>query len=353
MPRSAAPTLVIVTPYSAAANNGNWRTAARWSRLLAPRYRAIVQAADAPVIGDARNDAVALVALHARRSRPAIAAWHAAHPDRALVVVLSGTDLYRDVPAGDADANASLADADRLIVLQEDARDFVPAAVRSKVDVVYQSARALKPWPGKGGDRLHCVLVAHLRDEKDPRTVFDAWRLLPADLPVTLNVIGAALDPVLGEAARDLAAADPRVQWLGPRPHPWTRQAIKRAHLLLCPSKMEGGANVVVEAITAGTPVIASRMSGNIGMLGRSYAGYFPVGDAPALARLLLRIVREPSLSNTLAAQCARRAPLFTPNAERSALEKAIRRAVAARTARAGTMVGPGATRIGRLDERT
>ncbi len=313
----------------------------------------IVQAAGAPVIAGACNDAVALVALHARRSRAAVAAWRAEHPDRSLIVVLTGTDLYRDIPARDADACASLADADRLIVLQEDARNFVPVALRRKVDVVYQSARALKPWSGKRTDRLDFVLVAHLRDEKDPRTVFDAWRLLPADLPVTLTVIGAPLDPALGGAARDLAAADPRVRWLGPRPHPWTRQAIKRAHLLLCPSKMEGGANVVVEAITAGTPVIASRMSGNLGMLGRGYAGYFPVGDAQALARLLTRIVREPALSKTLAAQCACRAPLFTPDAERSALEKAIGRAVAAKAARAGTMTGPGATRIGRLDERT
>ncbi len=291
--------------------------------------------------------AVALLALHARRSRAAIAAWRAAHPDRALVVVLTGTDLYRDVPAGNLDARASLSDADRLIVLQEDARNFVPAEFRRKVDVVYQSARALKPWPWKRADRLHCVLVAHLRDEKDPRTVFEAWRRLPADLRVTLTIIGAALDPALGQAARELAAADARVRWFGPRPHPWTRQAIKRAHLLLCPSKMEGGANVVVEAITAGTFVVASRMSGNLGMLGASYSGYFPVGNVAALARLLTRIVREPTLSNTLAAQCARHAPLFTPDAERRALEKAIAGALAARAADAGTMVGPAATRIG------
>ncbi len=347
MSRPATPTLVIVTPYSAAANNGNWRTAARWARLLAPHYRTIVQAADAPVTGGPRDDAIGLVALHARRSRAAIAAFRRAHPDRALVVVLTGTDLYRDVPAGDADARASLSDADRLIVLQEDARDFVPAEARHKVEVVYQSARALKPWAGKPPDRVHCVLVAHLRDEKDPRTVFDAWRLLPADLPVTLTIIGAALDPALGRAARDLVGADRRVRWAGPRPHPWTRQAIKRAHLLVCPSKMEGGANVIVEAITAGTPVVASRMSGNLGMLGPRYAGYFPVGDPAALARLLTRIVREPSLSNTLAAQCARRAPRFTPDAERSALERAIARAIAASTAGPGTMVGPAATRIG------
>ena len=99
---------------------------------------------------------------------------------------------------------------------------------------------------------------------------------LPRDVPATLSIIGAALDPALGDAARALAAerSARAVCWV-PRPHAWTRQAIKRAHLLIVPSRMEGGANVVVEAVTAGTAVIASRISGNVGMLGDDYPGYF------------------------------------------------------------------------------
>ncbi len=328
MSRPITPTLVIVTPYAAAANNGNWRTAARWARLLAPRYRTIVQAGAAAPVDRAAD---ALVALHARRSRPPIAAWRAAHPGRPLVVALTGTDLYRDVAAADADALASLAEADRLIVLQEDARAFVPAPFRAKVDVVHQSARALKPRLDKPADRLDCVFVAHLREEKDPRTVFEAWRRLPAEAPIGLAIVGAALDPALGDEARALAAADLRVRWLGAKSHAWTRQAIKRAHVLICASRMEGGANVVVEAITAGTPVVASRMSGNLGMLGADYGGYFPVGDAAALAQLLLRIERDAALSNRLAGQCARRAPLFAPEAERAALLDVLARAMAAK----------------------
>ncbi len=338
MPRPGAPTLVLVTPYLAAANNGNWRTAARWARLLAPAWRVILQGVADPVTGGRRDDAAALVALHARRARPAIAAWRAERPDRALVVALTGTDLYRDVPAGDLAACASLADADRLVVLQEAAREALPASARAKADVVFQSARTLAPWPRKRGGSLHCVLVAHLRPEKDPATAFAAWRRLPLDAPITLTIIGAPLDPALGAVARELAAADPRVHWLGPRPHAWTRQAIKRAHLLLCPSRMEGGANVVVEAVTGGTPVIASRIPGNVGMLGADYRGYFPAGDADALARLLTRTLDDPSLYTSLAAACAARAPLFAPDAERAALRSAVAHALAAAAARAGRM---------------
>jgi len=331
MPLLTAPTLLVVTPYLASANNGNWRTATRWARLLSPHYRVIVQSAEAPVTGADRDDAIAMIALHARRSRPAIATWREARPDCALVVALTGTDLYRDLPAGDADTRASIADADRLIVLQDDAPNFVAPEYRGKIDVVFQSARALAPWPRKREDRLHCMLVAHLRPEKDPETVFTAWRALSPELPIFLTIIGDALDAALGDAARALAAVDPRVRWLGALPHARTRQAIKRAHLLLCPSRMEGGANVVVEAVTARTPVIGSRMSGNVGMLGDDYGGYFPVGEAAALAALLVRVWRNPALYNALSSQCLRRSILFTPMAERAALSLSLSHALAGR----------------------
>jgi putative glycosyltransferase (TIGR04348 family) len=286
---------------------------------------------EVPVTGADRDDAIAMIALHARRSRPAIAAWSEARPDRALIVALTGTDLYKDLPGGDTDTRESIAAADRLIALQDDAPKFVPQVDRGKIDVVFQSARTLIPWPRKRKDRLDCILVAHLRPEKDPATVFAAWRTLSAEFPIYLTVIGEALDAALGDAARALAAIDPRVRWLGPLPHAKTRQAIKRAHLLLCPSRMEGGANVVVEAVTAGTPVIGSRMSGNIGMLGEDYGGYFPVGEAAQLAALLARVWCNPGLYKALSSQCLRRSVLFTPMAERAALSLSLSHVLAGR----------------------
>jgi glycosyltransferase involved in cell wall biosynthesis len=160
------------------------------------------------------------------------------------------------------------------------------------------------------------VLVAHLREEKDPATAFAAWRLLPRNVAATLTIIGAALDPALGRAARDLAATDPRVRWLGPREHSWTRQAIKRAHLLVIPSRMEGGANVVVEAITSGTAILGTRMSGNVGMLGDDYPGYFAVGASAELADLVQRAASDRAFLRKLEGRCRKRAHLFTPAAE-------------------------------------
>jgi len=326
-----APALLLVTPYAADANNGNWRTAARWSRLLAPGFRVLTRGSDEP-LRDARPDrALAMIALHARRSRAAVKAWRERTPRRPLIVVLTGTDLYRDIPDGDLDALASLDDADVLVVLQDDAVRHLPERHRPKARVVYQSANSLRPYARKAAGRLHCLMVAHLREEKDPGTACAAWRTLPRELPATLTIVGAGLDPTLGAEAAALAAADRRVRWMGARPHGWTRQAIRRAHLLLLPSRMEGGANVIVEAVTAGTPVIASRVSGNVGMLGDDHPGLFAAGDAGALARLAARACREPSFLAALTSAGERRAPRFAPDAERDALRRAVEAALAAR----------------------
>lgn len=82
-----------------------------------------------------------------------------------------------------------------------------------------------------------------------------------------------------------------------------------------------------MEAVTSGTPVLASRIDGNLGMLGADYAGYFPPGNAEALAALILRCragQAGTSLLPTLAAQCALRVPLFAPAAERAAMRQLV-----------------------------
>jgi glycosyltransferase involved in cell wall biosynthesis len=119
-------------------------------------------------------------------------------------------------------------------------------------------------------------------------------------------------------------AAVPNYRWLGGQPHEAVRRRIQRAHLLIHASRLEGGAHVVMEAVASGTPVLASHIPGNMGMLGADYAGYFPWGDAAALAALILRCQNDGQLLETLAAQCRARAPLFEPAAERSALRRLV-----------------------------
>jgi glycosyltransferase involved in cell wall biosynthesis len=82
---------------------------------------------------------------------------------------------------------------------------------------------------------------------------------------------------------------------------------IRRAQFLVCSSAMASGANVVIEAIRSGTPALASGISGNRGMLGKDYPGYFPFGDVGALASLIERCQSSPAFLDDLASHCAKR----------------------------------------------
>jgi glycosyltransferase involved in cell wall biosynthesis len=163
-------------------------------------------------------------------------------------------------------------------------------------------------------------MVGHLREEKSPATYFDAARHLAGRADILLDHVGGALTPALAAEARTLAATCPQYRWLRALPHAATRARIQAAHVLVHPSRLEGGAQVVIEAITAGTPVIASRIAGNLGLLGADYAGCFDWGDAAALARLLVQARDDATMLPTLRAQCALRAPLFAPDNERQTL---------------------------------
>lgn len=339
--------VVIVTPAWADANNGNWQTARRWARHLAGKHT--VQLTDRWPDGHRLrvsgphdtplSQAQVLLALHAGRSAASIQSWHQAHGPGGLVVVLTGTDLYRDFqpelhhdrPADPTRAQAaqaaqvvhqSLQQAGHLVVLQDQAPLDLPAPLRAKARVVFQSTtprqHLTKSDPARYG--LRALMVGHLRDEKDPATLQRAAALIRPDEGIRIDHLGAALHPRFEAQALATAQACPHYRWRGASDHEATRRRIQRAHVLVHTSRLEGGAHVIMEALCSGTPVLASRMAGNIGMLGADHPGFFDVGDAAALANLLRRFQHDPGFRQALLAHGAARAPLFSPQREAAAL---------------------------------
>jgi putative glycosyltransferase (TIGR04348 family) len=309
--------IVIVTPALADANNGNWQTARRWARLLSSAYRVRLAAAWNG------GDEDLMIALHARRSAASIRAWREQRGPAPLAVVLTGTDLYRDI-AIDADAQRSLQLADALVVLNSHGAERLPTALRPRAQTVLQSCPARRTL-AKPARHLRALMVGHLRDEKDPRTYWRAAERLSARGDLLFDQIGGALEPALGEEAARLAQCHPRYRWLGPLPHAQVRRRIQAAHVLVHASRMEGGAHVVIEALRSGTPVIASRIDGNLGLLGDDWPATFEVGDDAALATLIERARDEPAMLADLQRRAIDRAPLFSPEAERAALMRVVR----------------------------
>ena len=309
------PHIVIISPYLAKANNGNWFTASRWARFLRKQYRVTL----ALEWDGTRCDA--MIALHARRSAVSIKAFATAQAASPLIVVLTGTDLYRDIHS-DASAQHSLQLATHLVVLQAEGLKELTVSMRNKASVIYQSAPSLKPVSQKVKAKARyfdVTMIGHLRDEKDPVTFMHAAAQIESPR-VRLFHIGGALDPLLGAQAEATQNSHANYRWLGQLPHTETRQRLKRSHLMVIASVMEGGAHVIIEAVTSGVPVLASDISGNRGMLGADYAGYFPLGDSAELARLIDKAASDEAFYRLLQSQCIARAPLFAPAQESTAL---------------------------------
>lgn len=311
--------IVIITPVRSSSRSGNGTTTARWTRILrelghevqvAHRYEGA--AADL------------MIALHAWRSSDSIRNFRQHYPDRPLIVALSGTDIYDYIDRDPTPTLHSLACADRLVALQELARRRVPARFQPKVRVVYQSVPLLHPSRPRTTRTFDVAVIGHLRKVKDPFRAAKAARRLPATSRVRIVHLGAAETPQWAAAAKAEMKVNPRYVWRNDRPRAEVRRLLGRARAMVLASLSEGGANVISEAVAAGVPVLASRIDGSVGLLGRDYPGYFPVGDTAALTRLLHRIETSPDFLMRLHRAIARRAHLFRPAREKAAWKKLV-----------------------------
>ena len=302
--------IALVTPAGPGTRNGNRHTALRWASFL----REAGHRVDVALQWSPQAPADAMLALHARRSHASIRAFPR---DKPLVVALTGTDVYRDIHQS-PEARESLELADRLIVLQPKAIEELPARLRGKARVVVQSSPTrLRHAPVKSRFRI-CV-IGHLRPEKDPMRALAALSYIPEERIEVVH-LGAPLDPSLENEAKAGMQRDRRYRWLGSVPHARALRWLASSHVMVISSRMEGGANVVCEALRIGVPVLASRISGNVGLLGPAYGGYFPLEDEGALARLIGRASTDARFYGALKRQVAKLRPGVAPANEARAL---------------------------------
>ncbi|HTV57169.1 MAG TPA: hypothetical protein VMI06_19915 [Terriglobia bacterium] len=163
-----------------------------------------------------------LVALHAKRSYAAVRDFNCLYPDRRLIVALTGTDLYRDLPKS-RHAQASLERATRLVVVQPKALDQIPPRLRRKASVMFQSVSpAPCEFPKHAGDAdcpgFDVCVIGYLRPLKDPFRAALAARLLPPQSRIRILHFGAAMSSEMASFARAEMDRNSRYHWPGERP---------------------------------------------------------------------------------------------------------------------------------------
>jgi putative glycosyltransferase (TIGR04348 family) len=308
--------IIIVTPAPPNSRYGNRVTALRWARILKRLGHSVnvKQAYDGE-----RLDL--LIALHALRSHASVARVHRDHPDIPIVVALTGTDLYRDLQRR-KQAQRSLDLATRIIVLQPKALEALRPSWREKTRVIYQSVEAVTREAGKSQARpsaspahkpFDVCVIGHLRAVKDPFRAAMASRLLPVSSRIRVIQVGAAMTPQQELRALAEMKTNPRYRWLGEQTSAGTRRTMSRSRLSVLSSRLEGGANALGESIVAGIPVLASRIPGSVGILGRDYPGYFETGATAELARLMTRAETDPAFLGELKRACDQLVELFDP----------------------------------------
>jgi len=156
-------------------------------------------------------------------------------------------------------------------VLQEQGLAELGRGPQKKTRVIYQSTRPIPYTPSLASCFEICV-SGHLRDVKDPFRLAAALQYLPAHSRIRAVQIGGAMSASMRREAQSWTRREPRYRWIGELPHGAALRRLARARVMVISSRMEGGANVVTEALAAGVPVIASRIPGNIGMLAAGMA---------------------------------------------------------------------------------
>lgn len=311
------PSIEIVTPAPAGSLHGNRITALRWKNFLE------VLGFNVNVTETwSNNDAQILIGLHAYRSHQSIVQFKNKYPHRPIILVLTGTDLYRDI-AIHSEVLRSMEIVDKLVVLQSAAVDSIPSHLRYKVQVIYQSVSVDITQSVVQPD-FQVTVIGHLRDEKDPFCIARCLPLIPADSKINVRHLGMAMNTKMEHAAQVYNETLKRYQWVGKVSHVDALKMLSESRLMVISSRMEGGAHVVSEAIALGIPVIASDIPGNKGLLGDDYLGYYPVSNEAALASMIYRAETMPDFYSVLKNQIDIRKDLISPKREMESIRELI-----------------------------
>jgi glycosyltransferase involved in cell wall biosynthesis len=166
----------------------------------------------------------------------------------------------------------------------------VAATIVNGVAPASANAGATPAFPGR-----YALVVGRLVPQKNVALALDALARLD-DVPLVIAGEGPLRAELEAQATR-LGIAQ-RVMFAGARSD--ARQLMREAAAVLVPSRWEGLPLVVLEALAAGTPVVATAVRGMRELLTPETAALVPPDDPDALAQALRRILTDDGYASAL-----------------------------------------------------
>lgn len=164
--------------------------------------------------------------------------------------------------------------------------------IHNPVDVAEVRRQAEQPVDAPFTTHPLLVAVGRLDPQKNLPLLFHAIRRIVQEQPVTLYVLGEGSERPRLEALIQSLGLQSHIHLLGFRRNPYAY--VKRADLFVLSSDYEGFANVIVEALAVGTPVVATDCPyGPREILADGQYGWLtPPGDEAALAQAILSVLQ-------------------------------------------------------------
>jgi glycosyltransferase involved in cell wall biosynthesis len=168
----------------------------------------------------------------------------------------------------------------------------VYGANRSRIQTIYSGLRleqfVFNPVPKpKQGERLQILSVGRDHWVKGYTYAIDAIKILKAKgFDIEYTIVGGLCDEHLFHITEQVLEST--IQLTGAIPFEQVQEHLKQAHLFLLPSLEEGIANVVLEAMASGIPVITSRCGGMEEVVQHGVSGWVvEPRDAPAITNAI------------------------------------------------------------------
>jgi len=294
----------VASPYPLSELKGNSVTT---DRIVAMLNEGGVEARGS--YGNDGEPADILITLHAIKGAPAVFDFKKKTPNGRVIILLTGTDIYQGLAEGSQIGGDALQVADRIVVPQEAALRKLPEKVRGKTVVIRPSLDPIAVKATSSQSPFVISVVGHLRPVKRPFLTIETLAQHPEWSDLEVWQIGQALDAEMRKTAEFWMEEDKRYRWCGGLPREESLALCAKSSLTINSSILEGGANAVLEAMTMGVPVLASRIEGNVGLMGDYYPGYFEEGG---MAKALEAIMHQRVDLDEWSLLLADRLPLFS-----------------------------------------